>query len=74
MLVVFGCRAQHCRPAHIDLLDRLLARYAQPRDRFGERVQIHHHQIDQADMVFLQRRQMFWPITARQNAAVYAGV
>ena len=44
-LVVLGRRADHRRPADVDVLDRLVERRA-ARDRLAERVEVHDHEID----------------------------
>ena len=48
--VILGGRADHCRSADVDLLDRLFGRHAVFLDRFFERVQIDDNKVDRLDM------------------------
>ena len=52
-VVVLGCGADHCRPADIDILDRILDRGVAARNRLFERVQVDDQQIDWLDTVLV---------------------
>ena len=70
--VVLRRRADHGRPADIDVLDGLVERRA-ARHRLPERVKVHAHQIDGADPVRVQLPQVTG-FTPRQDPAVHGRV
>ena len=48
-IVILRGRTDHRRPADVDVLDRVFECAIRLRDRRGERIEIHHHQIDRID-------------------------
>ncbi len=72
--MVLGRRADHRRPADIDLLDRLIERHARLADRGFERIKIDDHQFEGQDAVFGQGPHVFGVVVAAEDAAVDLGV
>ena len=68
--VVLRGGADQGRAADIDILDAGLAVGAR-RDRRGERVEVADQQVDLADAVRRERREMIGPVAPRQEAAMY---
>ena len=50
-LVVLGRRAEHGRPADVDVLDGVLERHVGLGDGHLERIEVHRDQVDRADAV-----------------------
>ena len=73
IFMVLGCSTYHRRSADINILDRLLVIGA-VFNNFAERVKVHNHQINFANLVICHRLLMCRIITARQNAAMHFGV
>ena len=71
---VLGGGADHARSADVDLLDELLEGDARARRGLFERIQVHDHDVDEADPVRLERGEVVVPIPARKDAAVDTGV
>ena len=72
--LVLGGRADHRRPADVDLLDRLGQARLGLRDRRLERIQIHRDQIDRRDAVGFDVALVARVVAAREQAAVHARV
>ena len=72
--VILGRRADHRRPADVDVLDRLVERHARPGDRGLERIQIDHHQLEGEDAVLGQGLHVVGIIVPAEDAAVDLGV
>ncbi len=68
---ILGSRTQHRRPADIDVLDRLVHRYAGFGDRLPERIEVHAHHVDKPDTVFTQCLDMFGQVASRQQTAMH---
>src|SRR5262249_25675980 len=65
-------RANHRRPADVDLLDCLFSSDSFTPDRFGKRIEINHHHIDGFDMVLLHCGNMLWIVSQRKQAPMNA--
>ena len=68
--VILGRRPQQRRPANVDILDRLGKRAVRAGDRLLKRIQIHDHQIDRLQAVFVHRPDMLGVVPAVQNPGV----
>ena len=68
--VVFRRAAQHRRAADVDFLDGLLQRDVRLGDGFLERIEVHHHQIDRRNVVFLGLGDVRGVVAALEQAAV----
>ena len=73
-LEILRRRANHRRPADVDILDQLLDGEVRPRRRGLERIQVHHHQVHRGDAVLLSLFAVFGSSAAKQNAAVHLRV
>ena len=73
MGVVLGSGAHHAGAADVDILDDLVAG-ATLGDRLHEGVEVHHHQIDRADVMLGHGGQMLGIIAHGQQAAVHLGM
>ena len=67
-------RADHRRPADVDLLDRFGNRHALAGDRLLERIQIHHDQFERQNAVFGERRHVTRIVVPAQEAPVHLGM
>ncbi len=72
--VVLCGRAQHGRPADVDLLDRLREGHVRSADRLLERIKVDRDQIDRRDVVRRHGRDIPGMVAAGQKAAVHLGV
>ena len=63
-------RAHQRRSADVDLLDQRVERRRRVRGRLDERIQIDDDDIDEADAVALERREIVGAIAPGQDAAV----
>jgi hypothetical protein len=72
--VILGRRANHRRPADVDVLDNFLV--CCPWTRYGclEGIQITNDEIDRLNIVFLQRLDVFGIVADGEDAAVDAGM
>ena len=70
----FAARAQHGRPADVDVLDRLGLGDAGLGDGGLEGVEVHAHQVDHADAVLVGRRHVRGNVSAGEKASVDARV
>jgi hypothetical protein len=68
--MVLRRRADHRRPADVDVLDRVLERAVRLRHRRFERIEVHHHEIDRTDLVRLHLLAVLRVVAPRQQAAV----
>ena len=71
---VLGRRTQHRRSADVDVLDGVLHLHAGFGDRLPEGIEVHAHQVDEADAVLLQGLQVLRIVAARQQPAVHLRV
>jgi hypothetical protein len=71
--VVLRRRADHRRTADVDLLDALVRRRTR-RDGLGERVQVHHQQVERLDAQVRQLRDVLRLTQVGQQAGVHPGV
>ena len=71
--VVLRGRADHRRATDIDILDHL-GIFRPFGDGFFKGIQVHHNQIDRANVMFVHRRDMFVIVTQRQQPTVHDGV
>jgi hypothetical protein len=67
---ILGGGAHQRRPADVDLLDQIVERRRGIGRRSHEGVQIDDHQVDEADALARERRQIVRMIAAREDAAV----
>ena len=72
--MVLGRRADHGRPADVDLLNRLVERHTGLADRGFEGVKIDHNQLEGQDAVLGQGLHVFGVIVPAENAAVDLGM
>ena len=71
---VFGRRSQHGRPADVDVLQRVIQRYAGLADGCCEGIEVDYHQVDGINTVLLQLGHVAGRIPPRQQAAVDGGM
>ncbi len=71
---VLGRRPHHARPADVDVLDELIEGGGRVGGGLRERVEVHGHQVDEADAVGTCRLEVVRLVPARQDAPVYQGV
>ncbi len=71
--MVLRRRADHRRPADIDVLDAIVIRRA-ARDRLFERIEIHIEKIDGEDVVRRHRGDMVGRVAHRQEPAMNGGM
>ena len=71
--MVLGRRADHRRPADVDILDAIRVARAL-RDRGFEWIQIDHQDIDGGDPMRRHRRGMRLVVADREQAAMHLGV
>ncbi len=65
------CRAaKHRRPSYIDLLYSLRERDLGPSHSVLEGIEVHHHQIDEGDSVFLGGTQMGFVVAQAKQSPV----
>ena len=67
---IFRRGAHERRSADVDLLDQRVERRRRIRGRLRERIQVDDDDVDQADAVARERREIVGTIAARENAAV----
>ena len=67
--VILRRRAHHRRAADVDILDDLVAPRAL-RDRLDEGIEVHHHQVDRADLMLGHRGGVGGVVAHRQQPAV----
>ena len=67
---VLGGGAHQRRAADVDFLDQRVERGRRIRGRLHERIQVDDDDVDQAESVGLERRQIVGAIAPRENAAV----
>ena len=72
--MVLGRRADHRRPADVDLLDRLFERHARLADRGFEGVEIDDHQFEGQDAVLGQGLHVLGVVVPAEDAAVDLGM
>ena len=72
--MVLGGGAHHRRAADIDGLDRRIEGHGGIGHGLAERIEVHHHHIDQRDRLGLQISLMGWVVAPGQDAAVDARV
>src|SRR6266404_832628 len=71
---IFGGGAQHCGAADINIFDELFGREIFLRGGGFERIQIHDHQVDWRDAVFLRLLQVIGIMAPEEQAAVNLGM
>ena len=69
-LVVLGGAAQHCRAANVDVLNGLPESHVGLRHGLLERIKVHHHQVDERDVVGLGLTQVFGLVAPAEQSAV----
>ena len=74
IMEVLGGSPDHGRTADVDVLDGFGFRHIRFGNGFLERVQVHHHQVDGLDPVFLHVFHVFGVATHRQDAPVDLGI
>ena len=72
--MILGRGAHHGRAADVDVLDRVFQRAVGLGYGLLERVEIHHHEVDAADVVRGDRVHVFRKVAAREDAAMHLGV
>ena len=72
--MVLGRRADHRRPADVDLLDGLVERYARLADRGFEGVEIDDHEFEGEDAVLGQGPHVLGVVVPAEDAAVDLGM
>ena len=73
VVVVLRRRADHRRPADVDVLDAIVV-LGVLRDRRFERIEIDDEKIDRCDAMRAHRGRMFGVVADREQAAVHLGV
>jgi hypothetical protein len=68
--VVLGGRADHARPADVDVLDRLVERHARLAHRLLERVEVDADQVDRLDAVLAHGGHVLGVVAQGEQAAV----
>ena len=68
--MVLGRCPNHGRTANINVLDRLIPGDIRTSHRFPEGIQVHHHQINQGDLLLIKISPMGSVITLGQDSAV----
>ena len=72
--MVLGRRADHRRPADVDLLDGLLERHARLADRGLEGIEVDDHQLEGQDAVLGQGLHVLGVVVPAEDAAVDLGM
>ena len=70
MQVILGRAPEHCRPADINLFDRLRPGNARPRHRLNEGIEIDHDQVNGFEAVLFHSGQVGFIIPAMQDPGV----
>ena len=74
VFVVLCCRTNHGRTADIDIFNGFCSGYVWFGNGFTERIEVHSHQINAFDAVFLHSFHMFRIITDSEDASVNLGM
>jgi hypothetical protein len=68
--VIFCCRAQHGRPANVNVFDCLGESALRLGDRRAKRVQVHHEQVDTLNAMLVQGLQVLGAIASGKQATM----
>ena len=73
-IVVLGRRADHRRPADVDLLDGLVQRGPRARHGADERVQVDAHEVDLPEPVLGESRNVLGAVAPGEDPGVHGGM
>ena len=71
---ILRCGTEHRRPADVDHLDRVLLLHAVPGDDLRERIEGDDDEVERADVVLVERREVVRMVAPREDRGVDARV